>query len=239
MAKPDFGKMIGPLPLGAWLAVIGGGLAIAYYSRRSGGSTADDPVLSDPTTDVGAGGSGQWVNVDPPSNSAGNTSDPTTNDEWGVKAIRQLIGLGYPAAQADQAIRRYIATEGLAISEVVMVGAAIAAIGPTPIPLPPPTVGVPTSPPTNPPPTPRPPSKPYTYHTVRITENLPIIAIKYRKSIVDLWNANKKGILRLDGSKGILSSYALHSGQVLVIPWVTPVFKGTDPAYKKALGINS
>lgn len=237
MAAPDMGKMIGPLPLGAWLAVIGGGLTIALYSRRSG-SSPDEPVLSDPTTDVGAGGSGQWVNVDPPGNSAGNNDAPTTNDEWGVKAIRYLVGSGYPPVMADQAIRKYIATEGLAVSEVVMVGAAIAGIGPTPIPLPPPSVGVPTSPPTGPPPVSQPPRKPYTYHTVRITENMAIIAIKEKKLPETIWNANKKGIIRLDGSPGILSSYALHSGQVLVIPWVTPVSKGTDPAYKKKLGIN-
>lgn len=232
---PDMGKMIGPLPLGAWLAVIGGGLGIAVYTRRQGDVPTDDTAGRnvDENPGVGTGGSGQWIDLNPPA-PTGSIGDPATNEEWARKATTTLIGLGYPAINADQAIRRYVASETLAANEAAMVNAAIAAIGPTPQILPPPTTGVPTGPP----PTSNPARKPYTYHTVQVTENFAIIALKYKKNPADIWNANKKGIIRLDGSVGILSDYRLGRGWVLVIPWVTPVNKGTDPKYKKSLGIN-
>lgn len=213
---PDMGKMIGPLPLGAWIIVVGGGVGIMVYTQKKTAATpAADPTVTDPG--VGVGGSGQWVNLTPPA--VDTTGKPTTNDEWGVKAINYLVGSGYPAALADQAIRKYLGTEALGVSEVAMVNAALLSLGPPPQILPPPIIGIPTSPP----PAPTPPSRPYTYHTVTITQTLPSIAASYKKPVTDLWNANKVGVKRLDGSAGFLKSYALHHGQVLIIPWVKPV----------------
>lgn len=221
MAGPDMGKMIGPLPLGGWLVVVTGGLGIAYYTRHSGSAApaAAAPVVNDPT---GVGGSGMWSDLTVPTTSTGSVADPTTNDEWAVKAIKTLIGIGYPAINVDQAIRRYIAGETLAANEAAMVNAAIALIGPTPQVLPPPTTGIPTTPP----PAPKPASGTYRYHTVLITENILTIAAKERVSLAAIWQGNTNQVIRLDGSRGILSSYQLGHGMRLVIPTGKPYNRG-------------
>lgn len=215
----SMGKMIGPLPMGAWLAVVGGGLGVAYYSRQKGGTAPATPVANDP---VGTGGSGMWSDLTVPSTGVGSTAAPTTNDEWAIKAIRTLIGLGYPAINSDQAIRRYVAGETLAPSESVMVNAAIAAIGPTPQVLPPPTTGIPTSPP----PTPKPANNLYRYHTVKITENIFTVAANEKVSLNAVWQGNWNQVTRLDGSPGILANYGLHHGMRLVIPTGSVYNKG-------------
>jgi len=158
------------------------------------------------------------VQLDPP-NTPDSVGNPTTNEEWGVKAIRWLISMGYPALAADQAVRNYLSGAKLGIGEQAMITAVLVGIGPTPTMLPEPDNPIPTVP------TPTPARKPYTYHTVRVTDNLASIALSYRKNPADIWNANKRGITRLDGSPGFLTSYALHRNQILVIPWVKPVWK--------------
>lgn len=215
----SMGKMIGPLPMGAWLAVVGGGLGVAYYSRQKAGAAPATPVANDP---VGTGGSGMWSDLTVPSTGVGSTAAPTTNDEWAIKAIRTLIGLGYPAINSDQAIRRYVAGEALAPNESVMVNAAIAAIGPTPQVLPPPTTGIPTGPP----PTPKPTNNLYRYHTVKITENIFTVAANEKVSLNAVWQGNWNQVTRLDGSPGILASYGLHHGMRLVIPTGSVYNKG-------------
>ncbi len=55
MPQLDLGKQIGPLPLGAWIVVVGGGLGIALYTRRMGQSS--EPVIdTSPDPGVGEGG---------------------------------------------------------------------------------------------------------------------------------------------------------------------------------------
>src|SRR4051812_26064255 len=111
MALQDqMGKMIGPLPMGAWVAVIGGGLALAYYSRRNAAgdpepveSTANDPG-------VGLGGSGEWIDLNAPATPETPTnSAPTTNDEWATLAMLWFQSNGYDMALASQAIANYLA----------------------------------------------------------------------------------------------------------------------------------
>ena len=51
--KIDFGKQIGPLPLGAWIVVVGGGLGIAVWNRKNGSNDAPIPV-EDTSGDAGA-----------------------------------------------------------------------------------------------------------------------------------------------------------------------------------------
>src|SRR3954465_812617 len=170
MAKPDLGKMIGPLPLGAWIAVLGGGLAIAVYSRRN--ASAPDAV-ADPNgvgvdPNVGAGGSGQWANIDTPViTDVGGVAKPTTNEEWAAQATDYLIKNNYPAIPVDQAVRRYIAGENLSPAESVMIGVALVRLGALPNPPPIPSGGVVTPPPTTPP-----VNQLYRNHTVLRTENI-------------------------------------------------------------------
>jgi hypothetical protein len=217
MAGPDLGKMIGPLPLGAWAAVLAGGLGIALYTRRNSAAAADttvDPNGVGVDPNVGAGGSGQWANIDTPViTDVGGAAPPTTNEEWASQATDFLLKSGYPAVAADQAIRRYVANEQLSASEAVMVGVALAKLGALPVPLPPVPGGTVTPPPTTPP-----VNTLYRYHTVLITENFPMIALKEKISLPALWQGNSNLVRRLDGTPGILSSYALHHGQRLVIP---------------------
>lgn len=224
MAKPDLGKMIGPLPLGAWIAVLGGGLAIAVYTRRtsSGADTTVDANGVGVDPNVGAGGSGQWANIDTPVvTDVGGVARPTTNEEWATQATDYLIKTGYPSLPADQAVRRYVAGEQLSPAESVMIGVALTKLGSLPNPPPTPSGGVVT-----PPPVTKPPNIQYRQHTVLITENFPIIALKEKISPTALWQANSREFIRLDGSRGILSSYALHHGQRLIIPVGKPYNKG-------------
>lgn len=98
MAMPDMGKMVGPLPLGAWLAVVGGGLGLALYTRRQNATEAPtDPDLmpedTGTTPGVGVGGSGQWTDVTPPTNSTGD-APAETNEEWGRQTIVKMIEIG-------------------------------------------------------------------------------------------------------------------------------------------------
>src|SRR5688572_8717937 len=107
MAGPDFGKQIGPLPLGAWVIVVGGGLGIAWYTRSRTGATA--PVVVEDGSGVPGVGQGVgWIAVPPPSSAPGGPPEPTTNEEWGKAAINYLIAMGYDANVADAAIRKYL-----------------------------------------------------------------------------------------------------------------------------------
>jgi hypothetical protein len=57
MSSLDLSKQVGPLPLGAWLAVVAGGLGIAWYTRRN--TTADPAPVVDTSGINGVGdGSG-------------------------------------------------------------------------------------------------------------------------------------------------------------------------------------
>jgi hypothetical protein len=149
MAGVDLGKQVGPLPLGAWVAVVGTGVGIAVYQRRA--TAPADPTIVDDTSGtpgVGVGGSGQWVNVDPPTGSTGDPV-PTTNEEWAVKAINYLIAHNYNPAQADSAIRKYIAgsSDQLSVSEWALVTIALGALKSPPSPLPPSSTPPTTTPP--------------------------------------------------------------------------------------------
>lgn len=152
MAKmPDLGKMYGPLPLGAWIAVVFGGLAIMFYTRsQSGGEVeyGDEyvPVDTSPTPGVGTGPG--WVAVPPPDyapeEGEPESRVPTTNEEWGRAAVNWLIAQGYDPAMADSAVRKYLAGESLGAQEYSLISIVLGVIGSTPVTMPPPMFGPPT-----------------------------------------------------------------------------------------------
>lgn len=237
MAEMDLGKQVGPLPLGGWIAVIAIGLGIAYLNRRgTGGSTPGPEYVEsgDGTPGVGMGGSGMvWQNVAPPQMGGSVAPEPVDNEGWGRKATNYLIAQGYDPAVSDSAVRKYLSTgEALSAQEYTLIKLVLGALGATPIPLPPPLLPpptvIPTPPPvTTPPPTeqPKPVPKPtpatFRYHTVIKGENLYRIALKYYP--VSNWgwiyNANRVGIVRKDGTPGFLISPDLiYPGQKLLIP---------------------
>lgn len=231
MDMPDLGKQVGPLPLGAWVIVVGGGLGIAYYTRNAGKSSPQ--VVTDTSGDpgVGVGGTGGFIDVNPPSQDS-NTGGPAivTNDDWGTAAVNYLIAKGFDAAISDQAIRKYLAAESLNVQERMLVNAALTHLGAPPVPLPPgPSLpGLPKPPnpgPYKPPtPTPKPPPpKPHVrYYTVVKNDNLWNIAKRYYKNPlkwVTIYNANRSGHRRADGTMGMIKSPNLiYPGWRLIIP---------------------
>lgn len=135
----DLGKMIGPLPLGAWLATVGGGLALMVYTRRQNPVTATE-AAPDPNPGVGDGSVGGWVQNAPAT--GGVAPDPTTNEEWAVMAVNGLIAMGYAPLVADSAIRKYMdGGSGMSATEFALVSIALAKYGMPPVPLPAPVFG--------------------------------------------------------------------------------------------------
>jgi hypothetical protein len=131
----DMGKQIGPLPLGAWIAVVAGGLGIAWYTKSKNAAT---PVAQDNTggvPGVGVGAPADWTPIT--STTPTSPAGPTTNEEWATLAINWLIAQGYPPNVADSAIRKYIAGEKLSVQEYTLVGLALIAKGSPPSTLPP------------------------------------------------------------------------------------------------------
>ena len=243
MASPDLGKMVGPLPLGAWVAVVAGGLGFAFYTRRQTATNAAPAVVEDTSAvpGVGTGGSGMWTDLTPPAlgSSANQDVAPaiTTNDEWGRAAINWLIGMGYNPATSDSAIRKYLGMESLSASEFALVTAAIGHLGATPQLLPPPIFAPPTvqpdpppednTPPpvvNNPPPvvTPPPPKPTIRYYTVVRGDTLWGISRRYYGNGIyypRIYNANRSGTRRADGTMGMISNPNLiYPGWKLIIP---------------------
>lgn len=106
----DLGKQVGPLPLGAWAAVVAAGLGIAVYTRRQSAANSDPTIVEDTsgTPGVGTGVNGMWTDVTPVPPSDTPTAF-TDNDSWAKAAIDRLIVDGYPAAQVVSAIGKALA----------------------------------------------------------------------------------------------------------------------------------
>lgn len=125
----DLGKQVGPLPLGAWVAVVGVGLGIAYYTRNMSGpaKVVDD---TSGTPGVGEGGSGQWVQLGAPN--VPTTPTIQTNEEWGVAASNYLISHGYPPVISAQAVRKYLTGVKLSPQEFTLIGEVLIKLGSPP-----------------------------------------------------------------------------------------------------------
>jgi hypothetical protein len=158
---------VGPLPLGVWLVAIAGGVGVAWWVRTHGSSSADntaDPTVPDGTNYTQPNGVGQDSGSSDSSSGTGSVAPtPTTNEEWGQLAIRQMIARGYDPTMVDRAIRDYLAGNTLTTVERALIAETLAVFGPPPVP-PPPEVPGGTTPPTTtpiPPPTkkPDPPTK--------------------------------------------------------------------------------
>lgn len=165
MAGLDLGKQVGPLPLGAWIVVVAGGLGIAIYTNRQ---QVPEPETVDETGDVGVGPSGftQLVPVTQPTE---NETGPQTNEEWARIAIDGMISRGYPAALVNSAITKALMGgtdyEGakMSVQEWSIWQLALLYYGtpPQPVNVPPPSdVPGPVVPPDEPPPNNPPPTKP-------------------------------------------------------------------------------
>ena len=131
-------KPAGPLPVGAWIVLVGGGLGFAYWSNKKRNQGVE--IVEDVSTDPGVGVGGLEAVGPGGSPSAPGAPAITTNEEWGRQAINYLIADGLNAAQADAAIRRYLAGEIPTIQDTAMIARALAKFGAPPVPLPPVTL---------------------------------------------------------------------------------------------------
>lgn len=250
IAGLDLSKQVGPLPMGAWIAVIGGGLGIAWYvNKQSSAVAADTTPAVDPGVGDGSLGGG-WVSTQPPATGDGGPVGPETNEAWAVQAINWLIAQGYDATTADSAIRKYIAGSdpALSIKEYALLSLALAKFGSPPNPLPPPVNGPPTIPPpvftpvdpkppsmsdppiTQPPPAQNPPPAPAPSRIIfdvvtpwpTKASTLSGMASKWYKNQSkwpQIFNANRKGVRRPDGSLGMITNPdLLHTGWRIYIP---------------------
>lgn len=140
MAGVDLGKQVGPLPLGAWVAVVGAGLGIAVYTRRQSAAGAEPQVVEDTSgvPGVGTGVNGMWTDVTPvpPPNTP---TVYTDNDSWGRAAIDRLVADGYSPAQVYSAITKALAggagDNKLSVSEYAIWARALVLLKTPPTPI--------------------------------------------------------------------------------------------------------
>lgn len=153
----DLGKEIGPLPLGAWIAVIAGGLGIAVWSRNTApAGTVGTEVVEDvgSPAGVGDGSVGGWSPTVP--GAPIGEPDITTNEQWGNRSINWLIAQGYDPTWCYSAITKALAggqgENALSAREYVLWGLALTKFGapPTPVNVPPPGVTPPVVVPVDP-----------------------------------------------------------------------------------------
>jgi hypothetical protein len=216
----DFGKSYGPLPLGAWVAVIGGGLGIAWYTTQKGGKSAGTVVDTSGVPGVGTGGQSLWVQNTPPVTSAVADDKFETNEEWARAAVNFLIAQGFDAALADTAIRKYLESKPLSLSENALVKLALAKYGappvllpePPPLPeIPKPVEPTPVAPPPPPPSQPSPGQVRWIWVTPWPTKcstlwGISSVAYGTGTKWPTLYNANRVGVTRPDGSKGMIKN---------------------------------
>lgn len=133
-------KPIGPLPLGAWIVVVGVGVGINVYTRKNSTPASSElQYIEDVSGVPGVGMGGSWQAVPPPTFAPESSlSGPiNTNEEWGRAAINLLIAQGYDAGASDSAVRKYLASESLSVQEYALIRVALMKLGALPITLPP------------------------------------------------------------------------------------------------------
>lgn len=210
MAGIDLGKQMGPLPLGAWIAVVGGGLAIAYWQRNAGSSEVE--VVEDTGSPEGVGEGPGWIAVPPPSTSPGDSDSITyeSNEAWGQAAINWLIAQGYSPGISSSAITKAlnggvdIDGNKMSIQEWSLWSLALTKFGSPPYPVnvapptnvPGPVTPNPDPPVVKPPPTTKPPTgnktPPYIEVVAKRGDSISKIASRYGKSWQEVWNFNLK-----------------------------------------------
>lgn len=146
MAGLDLSKKVGPLPLGAWGAVVAGGLFIGYMINKNMVNASDEPEETQ-YAENGVGAGGSQLIYTPPVAAPPEDEAELTNEVWGERAANYLTSLGYDAYNAEQAIRKYLSALALTATEKLMVNAAIVHFGVPPEPLPPTEEPPPTTPP--------------------------------------------------------------------------------------------
>jgi LysM repeat protein len=212
---PNLGKMVGPLPLGAWVAVIGGGLGFALYTRRQSDATATDSAAGSPLDTVGDGSTGGAWTVTAPTPTGGGTDVQTITDNqsWAFAVENWLIAHNYSPGDVVSAVSNGLYGAALPPNQWAIWVAALAHQGappenfnaptqatPTPKPVP-----IPTPPPKPTPPPPKPKPTVHTYYKVVRGDNLTKIGLRYHLSWQTIYNNNRLGHRRPDGKMGMIA----------------------------------
>jgi len=154
--KAALGRKVGPLPVGAWLAVVALGVGVTaaiIRKRRAAAGLAPEPLPADaPTTDVGnpfptggftVGGLNPGTGSGVPTSSPGFSQEQPeqrTNSDWETAAVRWSIAKGFTPTAAAGALSKFIGGEKLTAQEKAIVDAAMIANGPPPQNVPPPSL---------------------------------------------------------------------------------------------------
>lgn len=231
MAEFDFKKV----PPWGWAIGVGAGLWF-YYQNKKKPAPAATPADNTSATGVGTGSYTEYVPVDQTT-----STQPvySTNEQWATAAINWLIAQGYSPALANSAITKGIAGgvdmsgNGMSASEYSLWSLALQQFGSPPQPV---TVSPPTqaqNPPSGggskvPPPVAAPPpaKAKVRYYTVKPwpqkgSSLWSIAQIYYHDGSkwTEIYNANRKGITRADGTPGVISNANLiWPGEKLIIP---------------------
>lgn len=213
MSGLDLGKQLGPLPLGAWIAVVGGGLAIAYWQRNAGSGDAVDTTTDTGEADINDVGTGPgWTAVPPPSTAPTDSTSIKyeTNEAWGQAAINWLIAQGYNPGISSSAITKAlnggtdISGTKMSIQEWTLWSLALTKFGSPPYPVnvaPPTSIPGPVTQPPKPPigkwPTPKPGGgttriPPYWDEVAKSGDSISKIAARHGKSWQETWAFNLK-----------------------------------------------
>ena len=144
---PNLGKQIGPLPLGVWIAAVGGGLGLAYFARKRSAAKVTPGALDaanlpadNTSTQPGAGNlsprqgdAGDFGGNNPGAAQFGVTvAAPQTNDQWMQLAERRLLGMGFAPLLVDHALTAYLYGGQLTVSDRAVVAEALLTAGPPP-----------------------------------------------------------------------------------------------------------
>lgn len=217
---------VGPLPAGAWVVIVGAGLGVNFYLRRN--PTPPQEIVEDGSGQEGVGEGPGWIAVPPPTDAPPQEGPPTTNEDWGRIGINWLISKGYDPNVSDSAVRKYLTATTLTVQEYALIAILLVAKGSPPNPLPPPAAPPvvpppvvppkppkPPKPPPQPQPPPPPPVAPPALRYVTVTpwptpySTLYGIARGYYGNgnrWPELFNVNKVGYRRPDGSSGMISN---------------------------------
>jgi hypothetical protein len=146
------GKKVGPLPLGAWIAIA----AVIFYVvyKRNNSSTGTAGQQTDPAGNVGTinpatgyvyGSAEDQAASSSGSSSLGSSSDSGSggstvagqyadNNAWAVAAINYLVSIGVDATSANTAITQFLASQQLTTQQQGEVNLAIQRLGAPPSP---------------------------------------------------------------------------------------------------------
>lgn len=138
---PDLGKMAGPLPLGAWLGVVGGGLYLASRAHKAAAvaPTATAAPATTNTSGLSSGAGGGFVGATTtlpglPATSSAVTSSPaadvlTSNSAWLQRATAGLVSQGFAGYTTSQALEAYLEGNQLSADQARLVESAIKLFG--------------------------------------------------------------------------------------------------------------